>query len=256
MQKGKGRATVRVSVPEGYTIDKIAALLEEKEVCAADEFYRAVRDGDFSEYDFIAEIPTAEPAEKYGKRIHRLEGYLFPDTYEFYKSSSGEAAVRKFLDNFKTRIGPTYKSKFAAKNMTVDEVITLASIIQAEAGDGEWSWVSRVLRNRMDNPNRFTKLECDATRDYITRLDKSRLPEGVTADMNFYDTYLCTGLPAGPIGSPGLNAINAVLDPSADPKVLNCFYFATDLSTGITYYTKTLAEHEAICRQYKIGMYA
>lgn len=253
LQQGVKRETVRVTIPEGYTIDRIASLLEEQKVCTASDFYDAVQNGDYSSYDFVASIPTKETNEKYADRLYRLEGYLFPDTYEFYTGSTGDTVVRKLLDNFGTRIGTNYRSKIAAKGMTIDDVVVLASVVQGEASDGEWSRVARVLQNRIDKPGEFPKLECDATYVYVKNINRDVLKVAVNEDA--YDTSVCKGLPAGAIGNPGLNAFDAVLSPSADPAVVNCYYFATDVETGITYYSKTYAEHVKICKQYGIGIY-
>ncbi len=253
LQQGVKRETVRVTIPEGYTIDRIASLMEEKKVCTAAEFYEAVQNGDYSSYDFVAAIPTAETNAKYADRVYRLEGYLFPDTYEFYTGSTGEAVIHKLLDNFDTRIGTTYRSRIAALDMTIDDVVVLASIVQGEASDGEWSRVARVLQNRIDKPKEYPKLECDATYAYVKNLNREVLKTEVNEDA--YDTSACVGLPVGAIGNPGLNAIDAVLSPSADPAVVNCYFFATDTETGITYYSKTYSEHVKICQKYGIGMY-
>ncbi len=252
LQAGVKRETVRVTIPEGYTIDKIAALLADKGVCTADEFYTAVTTGDYTDYDFIAAIP--KDSERLQGRTYLLEGYLFPDTYEFYTGSSGETAVRKLLDGFATRVNTTYRAKIAAKGMTIDDAVILASIIQGEAADGEWSKVGRVLRNRLDNPSQYPMLQCDATANYIKNLNTAPLGDTVNADA--YDTTKRTGLPAGAINNPGLNAFNAVLNPSSDSTVVKCYFFATDYESGVTYYSKTYTEHVNICRKYGIGMYA
>jgi UPF0755 protein len=113
--------------------------------------------------------------------------------------------------------------------------------------------VSRVLTNRMKPNTGFTKLQCDSTGDYAAEILPS-LP-GIEVKSSAYNTYVREGLPVGAINNPGMLAIQAALNPSNDTKHINCYYFATDYNTGITYFTKTLTEHEAICRKYKIGMY-
>ena len=113
--------------------------------------------------------------------------------------------------------------------------------------------VSRVLTNRMQPNSGFPKLQCDSTRDYINGI----LPSisGVQVTTSPYDTYVRDGLPVGAINNPGLMAIEAALNPSDDAEYANCYYFATDYDTGITYFSKTYSQHVAICRKYKIGMY-
>lgn len=249
LRAGMPRKTVRVTIPEGYTVDQIATLMENNDVCTKKAFYDAVQNGDYSSYAFVAAIPAAEG--DYAGRGYTLEGYLFPDTYDFYTGSDGETVVKKLLDNFDTRLDTTYKAKIAAQNMTINDVVILASIVQGEAADGEWSRVARVLQNRLNNAAEYPYLQCDATINYFKNLDKD--VEGLTISQDAYDTHVKRGLPPGAVGNPGLRAIDAVLSPSDDKEVVKCYYFATDYSSGITYYSETYAQHQAICRKYNIG---
>ncbi len=248
LRAGVPRTVVSVTIPEGFTIDDIALLLEEKAVCTKGAFYDAVLTGDYSDYSFVASLPKEEGT--YAGRGYALEGYMFPDTYEFYTGSTGETVVRKLLNNFDNRVDTTYKTTIAAMGMTVNDVVTLASIVQAEAGSDEWSRVARVLINRLNNAAEFPCLQCDATINYYKGLDLS--VSGLTVDQNAYDTHVRKGLTPGAISNPGMKAIKAVLSPSEADDVKDCYYFATDLETGITYYSRTYAEHQAICAQYGI----
>lgn len=249
LRAGMPRKTVRVTIPEGYTMDQIATLMENNDVCTKKAFYDAVQNGDYSSYAFVAAIPAAEG--DYTGRGYALEGYMFPDTYEFYTASDGETVVRKLLDNFDARLDTTYKAKIAAQNLTINDVVILASIVQGEAADGEWSRVARVLQNRLNNTAEYPYLQCDATINYFKNLDKG--VEGLAIAQDAYDTHVRRGLPPGAVGNPGLRAIDAVLSPSDDKEVAKCYYFATDYSSGITYYSETYAQHQAICRKYNIG---
>ncbi len=248
LRAGVPRTVVSVTIPEGFTIDAIAALMEEKAVCTKGAFYDAVLNGDYSDYSFVASLPKAEGA--YAGRGYALEGYMFPDTYEFYTGSTGETVVRKLLNNFDNRVDTTYKTTIAAMGMTVNDVVTLASIVQAEAGSDEWSRVARVLINRLNNTADFPHLQCDATINYYKSLDLT--VKGLSIDQNAYDTHVRKGLTPGAISNPGMKAINAVLSPSTAEDVKDCYYFATDMETGTTYYSRTYAEHQAICAQYGI----
>lgn len=260
--KSNKREEVRVTFPEGMTVKEIAEKLEENGVCTVSEFYTAMEQGEFS-YSFLHEIPTDEA---HAGRIEKFEGYLFPDTYDFYVGSSGETAVKKFLTAFankveKSVVGEDGDStptsiKAKAQGMTLDEVIILASIVQWEADNVEDMYkIARVLRNRLDNPTLYPKLECDSTKRYINNLYPP--VDGQTIENLDYDTYKRNGLPVGPINNPGMDAIDAVLNPSEEME--GYYFFATaynsDGSTK-TYYSKTYAEHEKICRKYGIGMYA
>lgn len=252
LRAGVPRTVVKVTIPEGYTVDQIAALMEENAVCTKKTFYEAVLHGDYSDYSFVAEIPAA--TGDYAGRGYALEGYLFPDTYEFYTGSSGDTVVRKLLDNFDNRVSATYRAKIAASGMTLNDAVILASIVQAEADNGEWARVSRVFINRLNAPDQFPRLESEATITYFKKLDRS--VEGLTIAQDAYDTAVRRGLIPGAIGNAGLSALDAVLSPSTEQSVVNCYFFASDYNSGVTYYSKTYAEHDAVCRKYKIGIYA
>lgn len=249
----QAREEVIITIPEGYTLNQIAALLEDKKVCTEEEFQRVLTTGDYSKYDFLAAQPTREEDAKYANRMYDLEGYLFPDTYNFFTHSSAYSAICKMLDNFAVRVNADMRKAIQDKGMTIDEAVILASIIEREASNGtDMAKVSRVLFNRLENKAEYPKLQCDSTTDYITKLLDTKEE---TAVRKAYDTYICEGLPVGAICNPGLDALNAVLKPSADQDVMKCYYFATDYTTGKTYYSRTYAQHEAVCRKYKIGMY-
>ncbi len=253
LQTSKPRANVNVTIPEGFTVEEIARLLADKEVCTEEDFYKAVINGNY-DYDFIDAIPTAADGAEYAGRIYRLEGYLFPDTYNFYLGSSGEMVVNKMLANFDQKLTSDIRKQISDMGWTIDKVITFASVIQGEAGKPEdMVAVSRVLTNRLQPNSGFPKLQCDATRDYVREILPS--VSGVKVTTSAYDTYVREGLPVGGINNPGLMAIEAALHPSTDAQYATCYYFATDYDTGITYYSKTLAQHEATCRRYGIGMY-
>lgn len=247
---GNPRETVSVTIPEGFTVDQIAAKLAENGVCTTADFYDALLHETY-DFDFFASIPKAEDAERYNGRIYRLEGYLFPDTYEFYKDSSGKSVIQKFLSNFNQKFTTEMKSAMQAQNLTLDDVVIMASIAQMEAAnDGELPKVTKVLYNRLASD--YTRLECDSTALYT----KDLMPNIAGAEIinKAYDTYERSGLTAGAICNPGLAALQAAVFPSDDSYIAQCYYFAND-SKGNTYYSKTFAAHEAVCRKYGIGMY-
>ena len=253
LQTSTPRANVNVTIPEGFTVEEIARLLAEKEVCEEADFYNAVINGEF-DYDFVKAIPTAADGEEYAGRIYRLEGYLFPDTYNFYVGSTGEMVIDKMLSNFDSKLTPAIRQEITEKGWTIDEAIIFASVIQGEAGlPNDMVAVSRVLTNRMQPNSGFPKLQCDSTRDYINGILPS--VSGIQVTTSPYDTYIREGLPVGAINNPGMMAIQAALNPSDDAEYASCYYFATDYDTGITYYSKTYSQHVATCRKYKIGMY-
>ncbi len=249
LQTATPRANVNVTITEGMTVEEIAMLLEEKEVCKAVDFCQAVNFGEF-DFDFVKDIPwDSENTD----RIYRLEGYLFPDTYNFYNGSSGETVVERMLENFDKKIDAYIRQQMKAQDMTMDEMIIFASLIQGEAAKPEdMEGVSRVLYNRLDSPI-YPRLELDSTRDYVNSVIP--LVDNARVSAYAYNTYDRSGFPVGAINNPGLVAINAVFKPSEDTAIKNCYFFATDYDTGITYFSKTFAEHESVCRRYGIGAY-
>ena len=245
------REIVRVTFPEGMTNSEIAERLEKNKVCSASEFYLAMENHDFT-YGFLNEIPDGDA---YEGRFNKYEGYIFPDSYDFYVGSSGKAVLRKFFDAFDNRVDATLRAKIKTKGMTLNDTIILASIIQWEAAKTRDMYkISRVIYNRLEKPNLFPRLQCDSTQKYI---DKITPPVGgQRVDNPDYDTYKRKGLPVGAINNPGLEAIKAAIDPSDESDVKGRYYFATNMRTGVTHYSITLAEHENWCRANNVGMYA
>jgi len=233
--------TVTVTVPEGYTVQKIAALMEAEDVCTAEEFLHAVREGDFSEYTFLSDVTCVHEDGTPNGRYYRLEGYLFPDTYEFYRRCSGEAAVRRFLDNFQKKY-EVLQPALQASGFTLDEAVTLASIVQREAGAAQdMPRISRVLQNRLQSPS-YPRLQCDVSTAYLRELVEA----GETPVEAAYDTYVCRGLPVGAIANPGWAALTAAVSPSNEEICANCYFFVYDATDGSVYYSATYAEHLAV----------
>ncbi|MGI6264610.1 MAG: endolytic transglycosylase MltG [Acutalibacteraceae bacterium] len=253
------RESVTITIPEGCTVENIARLLSVNGVCSYSDFYAALVSGQY-DYEFMRDIPTVGEAG-YEERIYRLEGYLFPDTYEFYKDISGEAAIDKLLGNFHDRLtdpdngdGTPLLTMIKTDGRPLDEIITLASIVQGEAADtANMPKVSRVILNRLDNYAEFPYLQCDSTGDYVTKLSSEQVD--VDTEDSAYDTYTHMGLPPGPINCPGLAAIKAVLTPSTDERIMKCYYFANDAARN-TYYSETYEQHVAVCREHNIGIHA
>ncbi|MBE6815270.1 MAG: endolytic transglycosylase MltG [Ruminococcaceae bacterium] len=234
--------TITLTFPEGYTIDQIAEKLEANKVCTASSFIKTMQSVDFStEYAFLK-----NQADK-DLRFRALEGYIYPDTYEFYIGENASSVVRRFLDNFESKWTSDYSKQAKELGMTVDEVVTLASIIQAEAANsGQMKDISSVLHNRLDKPGTFPRLECDSTEKYLIETIKVTLTSSTTdtqkyiAYRDLYDTYStdCKGLPVGAICNPGGAAISAALYPSDT----NYNYFRHDVK-GNVYYANTFSEH-------------
>ncbi|MGN0463640.1 MAG: endolytic transglycosylase MltG [Acutalibacteraceae bacterium] len=234
------KTTVSVTFPEGYTIAQTAALLEENGVCTKEDFLEAVNDVDQFDYDFIKDIKDRD------KRAFILEGYIFPDTYEFYIGESAAKAVSRFLKNTDRKLTDEMYRKAEKLGYSMDEIITIASIIQKEAGiKKEMPKVSSVLHNRLNDS--YNKLECDVTINYLKKYVIPFISGDDTDRYNeYYNTYKCQGLPAGAICNPGIDAINAALEP-ADTKYM---FFVTDKTdTSKYYYAETYKEHLQNCKK-------
>lgn len=217
--------SVRVTIPEGYEIYKIADLLEEKGLIDKDKFYYLVDNGSF-EYDFVKDIP---------KREMRLEGYLFPDTYEFVANDE-YGIINEMLGRFE-QFYNKYKEDIDNSYLSMDELITLASIIEREAGSADKKRVSSVFHNRIESPE-YPYLQSCATVQYVLRERKPVLTHADTQIDSPYNTYINPGLPIGPIASPGEESIAAALF----PEDTDYFFFVLG-SDGTHHFAKTYSEH-------------
>lgn len=234
--------TIRLSFPEGWSIPQIIAKLDENNVCPAEYIYAALEEVEF-DYGFINSIPEDE------SRCYALEGYLFPDTYDFFVSEKqngiGEnptSILNKLLGNFDSRWSEVYTKRAKELNLTMDEVIIIASIIQKEAADkSQMGIVSSVIHNRLNNSTSYPLLECNSTKDYITNHIVPVLGDaGASAYINAYDTYNSDGLPSGPICNPGIDAIEAALNPDDTDYLYFCHNEA-----GKIYLAKTYNQHQS-----------
>ena len=223
---------VRITFIEGETLVEIAQKLEENRVCDANEFIEQLQTGEFT-YEFIEGIPSDS------LRFRRLEGYIFPDTYDFYVGENVASVARKFLRNFNEKITPELETQMRELNMTLDQTIILASLIQKEAGQKEdMSMVSSVFHNRMGNTGTYPKLQSDVTIFYVEKNIKPYLQHTNQPMYDAYNTYVCDGLPVGAICNPGMNAIEAALYPTKS--TFN--FFVTD-AKGQFYYAANLQQH-------------
>ncbi len=244
---------VTVQLTEGMNVIEIANKLHEEGVVKDVQAFLDVCNSDvFDEsYTFLEEIDNEK------ERYYKLEGYLFPDTYDFYLNEDPETIVSKMLNNFENKMYGT-KSKYLGysksttldklvekSDYSMDEIITIASIIQAEAANEEdMYYVSSILHNRLEYGVEMgvSQLNCDCTVYYPYREYKD-VPETIRDTYeSSYNTNNFSGLPAGPICNPSLDAILAALGPNDT----NYYFFCHDTAeNGSTpYYATTIAEHE------------
>lgn len=232
--------TVTVTFPEGYCAVQIARKLEESGVCSAADFMTEVNNVEAYAvtYSFLDGLDAQNKA-------FALEGYIFPDTYEFYKSEGASLALSRFLKNFDKKLTEEYKARAEELGYSVDEVVILASIIQKEAGlKDEMTKVSAVFQNRLKSPD-YPRLQSDVTINYVNDYvyGSPYLTQDTSKYGELYNTYKCKDLPAGAICNPGKSAIESVLYP-ADT---NYFFFVTD-SDNNYYYAETYKEHLKNCK--------
>ena len=226
---------VKVNFYEGMRLTEIAKRLEENGVCGYEEFIEAAKTESF-EYEFETMMGTSEYI------YYKWEGYLFPDTYEFYTDSTPRSVIAKFIDNFNNKITTEYYERMQELGMDLDEVITLASVIQSEAAYMEdMEKVSSAFHNRLAPGSGLPGLQSDVTWFYYEQEIMPHIEDAELSDKYHvsYDTYYKSGLPVGPICNPGMNAIKAALY----PEDTNYYYFVTD-KYGKFYYGSTQAEHE------------
>lgn len=223
------RETVRVTIPEGMTLTQIFKKLEANGVCSFDDLMKTAESYDYSYYPLIAARPS-------NTRAFKLEGYLFPNTYDFYKNEKPQDAIGRFL-----RVGEKYitsqdRAKARAMGYSMDQILTVASIIEKEgANPNEVRKIAAVIYNRLEAGK---QLQMDSGIYYIERSVKPYISGDVNRYNSLYNMYKCKGLPAGPICNPGARTINAALDP-AD---VNYLYFCHD-SSAKYYYADTYEEH-------------
>lgn len=227
---------IKVTFPEGYNVEQIAEKLESSEVCSAQAFYEAmVSDEIFEKFEFLSTVTDKD------RRYRVLEGFLYPDTYEFYIGESATSVVERFLKNFENKWTETYAAKAKEMGYSVDEIIRVASIIEKEAFDAEqMPIIASVLYNRLDSSS-FPYINCDSTGQYIDNFKDKLEAEGTYETyMSVYSTYEKTGLPIGAICCPGSDAIYAALYPESTD-----YYFFLHDSEGKVYLATTAEEHEA-----------
>ncbi len=236
------KESVEITFPEGMTLDDMAALLEEKKVCKASDFIFTFNGGGMG-CDFEERLKNTDNSLKY----RRMEGYAFPDTYIFYEDMDVEEVCQKIYYNFNSKMTPERYAKMEQRkidnrSMTLDELITLASIVQKEAATPDtMNIIASVFWNRLNDPEEFAgKLQSDPTSNYSLYI-KRNLAVNNKSMVDSYDTYISPGLPPGAICNPGIEAIDAVLD-AIDTDYR---YFAANIYTGETKYAKTYEEHLA-----------
>ncbi len=214
-----------ILIPEGYELRQIADTLEKEGLINREIFIRETEVGNFS-YEFLEGVPERE---------NRLEGYLYPDTYIFTDNMTEHEIIDAMLLNFEKNVIPVYEA--SQSNRTLDEIIKLASVVEREAAhDDERGLVASVFVNRL---NKGMRLESCATVQYLLKERKSILSNADTQIDSLYNTYKNSGLPIGPIASPGLKSIEA----SIYPENTDYLYFLATADGSHSLFARTFDEH-------------
>jgi len=207
------KVEISVTIKEGYTVEQIFKLLEEKGVASVEDLNREAGEHDYK-FSFLQDIPLGDP--------NRLEGYLYPDTYTFNTNHSPLWAINKLLVNFDAKVTDELRADVEASGYTLREILTIASLIEKETDGTDRGRIASVIYNRLDKPNAGTAgyLQIDATLAYI---NGGKVPTEADKSIDSpYNTYLYKGLPPGPIANPGLESIQAALNPAKE----DYFYYA------------------------------
>lgn len=244
MSPSSSRSVVELTIPEGYTCQQIFALLEENRVCTAVDIGAYAVDGELDDYWFLENVERGSE--------YCLEGFLFPDTYQFYQNSTPREALEKMLDNFEVRFNEEMRAQIETLNAnvtggdyTVREVVVVASLIEREAAaPSEAAAIAGVIYNRLfrwgDTP---AYLNIDAALVYAQGGDNQTID--TTLDSP-YNTYTHVGLTPTPIANPGLSSLEAALNPETH----DYYYYVLNPSTGMHQFSTTYEEHEAYRAQF------
>ena len=246
--RGSKNVELKVMIPEGYNCAQIFELLEKKGVCSAKSLEEFAANGDVGNFWFLDGI---ERGHKYC-----LEGFLFPDTYNFYRNDDPERVIKKLLNGFDARFSARMIDKMVAfnarwgTNYSIREFVIMASIVEKEtSSDVEGYTIASVFYNRLRHPESYPFLQSDATIKYDTDYrSKGQLITTPQINSSPYNSYTNKGLPPTPISNPGLASLDAALD----PEETSYYFFIWDEEANMHRFSKTLAEHSAWAR--KLGI--
>lgn len=226
---------IRFTIPEGFTVKQMADKLAEEGLADKAVFLKLAKDAEGLDDELLSQIPADE------RLTYRLEGYLFPETYELKKGSNERDIIARMLQETRDRLAeiPDFTQKLQARGLTLGELMTVASLVEREVVvDAERPMVAGVIYNRLKDG---MKLEIDATVQYVLDKPKERLLNSDLRSVDSpYNTYLYEGLPPGPIAAPSLKSIEAALAPKASEYL---FYVTKKDGSGEHLFAKTYKEH-------------
>ena len=251
---GTSREEVEIMFPEGYNCAQIFSILEENGVCTAADLEAYAAEGELEDYWFLEGVTRGDK--------YCLEGYLFPDTYQFYTNDEPRRVLEKFLNNFNYRFTDIMKEDFEnmkvryanmlashgygqsyidSNPLTLKDLVIIASLIEKETSGATESYdIASVIYNRLTNQSSYPFLNIDAALVYALG-GKTELTENDKYFDSPYNTYKYTGLIPGPICNPGRDSLYAALDPNDT----NYYFYALNPATGSHHFTTSLSEHNA-----------
>ena len=224
--------TVRVTIPEGYTVAQVLELLAEKGVNTHEALLEAAKTADFS-YDFI---------DNSSEELSRLEGYLFPDTYDFYLNEKPSSAINRLLQNFDRKMTAEHMAVVEESKYSLKQIMIIASLIEKETDGTDQDKIASVIYNRLDGPGdkggTYGMLQVDAALLYALPDHEGGITNSDKQTDSRYNLYKYAGLPPTPIATPGLASIEAALYPATT----DYYYYALG-KDGRHVFSTTLSEH-------------
>ena len=240
--------TMKITIIPGWTVEDVANyLVEIKVLSSADEFLSLCKSGEaYNGYYFIEEVMKTGTVSR---RKYALEGYLSPNTYEIYTSSSADTLIKRLLTQTEAAYLSGYDERAQELGLTMDEVFTLASMIEKEAKTSDFAKVSAVFHNRL---KAGMTLGSDVTVKYVSGSQKMSLNDSDLAVDSPYNTYMHKGLPVGPICNPSMDAVVAALYPDEQYVAQKYLYFCSaEPESGKLVFSKTLEEHNKAVSYYR-----
>ncbi len=240
--------TMKITIIPGWTVEDVANyLVEIKVLSSADEFLSLCKSGEaYNGYYFIEEVMKTGTVSR---RKYALEGYLSPNTYEIYTSSSADTLIKRLLTQTEAAYLSGYDERAQELGLTMDEVFTLASMIEKEAKTSDFAKVSAVFHNRL---KAGMTLGSDVTVKYVSGSQKMSLNDSDLAVDSPYNTYTHKGLPVGPICNPSMDAVVAALYPDEQYVAQKYLYFCSaEPESGKLVFSKTLEEHNKAVSYYR-----
>lgn len=227
------RMETTVTITEGMTVRQIFDLLETKGVSSVTKLEDMAANHDYA-FSFLQDIPLGDAS--------RLEGYLFPDTYEFYMGEDPKYVINKMLVNFDSKVNDEVRQKIWDQGKSIGEILTVASMIERETDGTDRTTIASVIYNRLNHPSAGTNgyLQIDATLQYVLPEGQTVTPDDYQTLDSPYNTYLHKGLPPTAISNPGMESIMAAINPDST----NYYYYALG-DDDRHHFFSSYSEHQA-----------